>query len=256
MAKKHLGQNWLVDKNIINKIKELAKITNKINVIEIGSGHGALTKFIIENSKKHLCIEIDKDLCSLLSKKYKKINLICNDYLSLNIDKVIEENFQNEDVMIISNLPYYITSKIIFKNIECEKIFKQILMVQKEYGQRIIETNNSKKFGRLTVSINTFNDTKKLIDVKKNSFFPIPSIDSMLIEITKKEKFKINNKINYLNFIKIIFNNKRKTIYNNLLNYLENKDKTGKILKELKIDSKKRPQELSIEQLIAIWNTI
>lgn len=259
-AKKNLGQNWLIDKNIINKIIDYANITNETNVIEIGPGQGALTELITMKAKKTIAIELDDKLCALIEKKYKDKNfkLICKDVLEINLDKLIKEEFNNEDVIVISNLPYYITSKIIFKNLESNKIKKQILMVQKEYGDRVIAKPGTKIFGRLSVGVQIFNDVEKVTDVSRNSFAPRPNVDSVVVSLIKKNTLLIkeNESEKFLEMIKILFANKRKTIHNNLSNYLKNKPNSLKVLELSNIETSKRAEQLSIKYFIEIFNNI
>ncbi len=256
-AKKNLGQNWLIDQNIINKIIDKTKITKDTNVIEIGPGQGALTNHIIPLAKKVVAIEIDKDLCKLFNDR-KDLTLICEDVLQIDMNKLIKEEFNNEDVIVISNLPYYITSKIIFKNLESKKIVKQVLMIQKEYGERMIANPGTKTFGRLSVGVQVFNEVNKITSVSRNSFSPRPNVDSMVVELLRKEEnpFSQKEEEEFLKMTKTLFANKRKTIRNNLNNYLNNKQTTEDVLKHLNIPENKRAEQLPIETFVILFKYI
>ncbi len=256
-AKKNLGQNWLIDQNIINKIIEKTKITKDTNVIEIGPGQGALTDHIVPLAKKVVAIEIDKDLCKLFDNQ-EDLTLICEDVLNIDMDQLIKEQFNNEEVIVISNLPYYITSKIIFKNLESRKIVKQVLMIQKEYGERMICKPGTKTFGRLSVGVQVFNEVNKITSVSRNSFSPRPNVDSMVVELIRKDKNPFNKKEEeeFLKMTKTLFANKRKTIRNNLNNYLNNKQTTEDVLKNLNIPQNARAEQLSIETFVLLFKYI
>jgi 16S rRNA (adenine1518-N6/adenine1519-N6)-dimethyltransferase len=197
----------------------------------------------------------------LLTNEYKSkknFKLICSDYLDINLDKLIKDEFNNEEVIVISNLPYYITSKIIFKNLESTKITKQILMVQKEYGDRAISVPGTKKFGRLSVGVQIFNDVSKVTNVSRNSFAPRPNVDSIVIELKRKEKQLLSksDSMEFLNMVKVLFANKRKTIHNNLSNYVNSKEKSLMLLEETGIPSNTRAEQLPIKDFIKLFKNI
>lgn len=257
-ANKNLGQNWLIDKNIVKKMLRESRIDNKTNVIEIGSGIGALSNELLKISKKLVAIEIDRNLCDHLSNQIKSKNfeLICDDYLKIDLNKLILKKFNNEDIVIISNLPYYITSKILFKNIEYPKIKRQILMVQKEYGERIMAKPNTKSYSRLTVSVSALNNVKKISDVKRKSFVPTPKVDSMIIEVERKINLEIDaSEISkFQNFIKDSFATRRKTIRNNLKGYFKNEIEMENLFKELSLDLNNRPENIAVIDYIHMFN--
>ena len=210
--KKSLGQNFLLDKNIINKIINAARISSDDVVLEIGPGTGNLTKFIISNKpKKIYVIEKDEKLASELEKRYlDKINIIKNDIL-----KISYEFYSGKKFLILGNLPYNISTKILSdwclnKNLN---VSKMILMFQKEVAERILANANTKEYSRISILSKWKFDIKKIVDVKPNSFFPKPKVHSTVLEFIPKKKFyKIKNPRNLEKVTKIFFTQRRKMI--------------------------------------------
>ena len=247
MPKKSLGQNFLIDKNIIKKIINLSNIQNR-HVIEIGPGNGELTDEIINNKPKSITlIEKDFDLSKRLKKKYSENrNLIIfnNDILKFDLEKIIKK-----ESMIIGNLPYNISSQILVKMIKFKKwppdFFDLIFMFQKELGEKIIGKYNSPHYGRLSIISNyKLNILNKFL-VSANCFFPKPKVKSMVIHFQPKNilKYKIKDLNNLENVTNIIFSNKRKMINKSIKNILSVKE--IKNIKKLKINS--RPSEIPPE---------
>ncbi len=246
IAKKSLGQNFLIDKNILEKIVNLTNIKDQ-SIIEIGPGTGNLTKFILINKpKKLIAIEKDKNLASDLKKNFKdNIEIINEDVLNIN-----EKLLSNDKTIVFGNLPYNISTEILCKwilNLNDEKFWfhSLILMFQKEVADRIISKFNSSKYGRLTILANWKLDIKKIIDIKPDSFYPKPKIESTLLFFSpKKNFFKIKNPVNLEKITRIFFNQRRKMIrkpYNQLFN--GNID----IIQKLNLDMSLRPQNLDFE---------
>ena len=244
-AKKSLGQNFLIDKNILNQIVNCVDIENK-SILEIGPGTGNLTKYILNKKpKKFTVIERDNDLISVLKEKFKEnINIIHDDIL--NID---ESSIFNERVIVFGNLPYNISTEILSKwiiNLKNNFWFESlVLMFQKEVADRIIANNNNSNYGRLSILANWKLIIKKICDIKPASFSPKPKIDSSLLLFTPKKNFyKIKNPKNLEIITRIFFNNRRKMIkkpFNQIFNG------NHKILEKLKINLNLRPQNLNFE---------
>jgi len=242
-AKKSLGQNFLVDKNIIRKIINTVKIENR-NIIEIGPGHGALTKEILKLKPKSLSvIEKDFELFSELQLKYKhnkKINVFNNDILKFDLRKVLKNK-----LIIFGNLPYNISSQILIKIIKFNKfdsmIDDMIFMFQKELGEKIICQFPSKQYGRLSIISNYKLAIKEMFLVSPNCFFPKPKVNSMVIHFKPKRKFTFIKNLSSLERVtNILFSNKRKMINKNLKKLLSQND-----IKKLKdINLKSRPSEI------------
>ncbi len=244
-AKKSLGQNFLIDDNILNQIVNCVEIKNK-TILEIGPGTGNLTKYILNKKpKKFTVVEKDNNLISILKNQFQEnLTIINNDIL--NID---ESSLFDEKVTVFGNLPYNISTEILSKwiiNLKNDFWFENlVLMFQKEVADRIIANYNSSNYGRLSVLVNWKLIIKKICDIKPNSFSPKPKIDSSLLLLTpKKDFFKIKNPKNLEKITRIFFNNRRKMI-KKPFNQIFNGDL--KILEKLKIDLNLRPQNLDIE---------
>ena len=244
-AKKSLGQNFLIDKNILEKIVNIVDIKDKI-IIEIGPGTGNLTSFIInKNPKKFLVIEKDNNLAIDLKNKFKSRLKVINE----DILKIDETNLFKEKVTVFGNLPYNISTEILSKwiiNLRDNFWFDcLILMFQKEVADRIIAKFNTSNYGRLSIISNWKLKIEKICDIKPSSFNPKPKIDSSLLIFYPKNNFvKINNPNNLEHVTRIFFNQKRKML-KKPFNQLFNGDQ--KVLDKLKINLNLRPQNLNLE---------
>ena len=242
--KKSLSQNFLIDKNILQKIVNAVPIYKNNEILEIGPGTGNLTDYLIKKSpKKIFVVEKDSNLSLLLYKKFKnKISIINDDIL-----KISENLISNEKLIVFGNLPYNISTEILSKwIISINKNFwfsNLVLMFQKEVADRIIAKINTSSYGRLSILSNWKLDIKKVMNISPNSFFPKPKIESSLLIFSPKNKFyKIKNPKNLEMITRIFFNQRRKMIkkpFNQIF-----KD-SSKIAKKLNIDLNLRPQNLS-----------
>ena len=251
IAKKSLGQNFLIDQEIIDEITNVVEIENK-NILEIGPGTGNLTTAILNKKpKKLIVVEKDNELASLLEKKFTiKIKIINKDILR------IDESFlDNEKLTVFGNLPYNISTEILSKwilNLDNKNLWFDylILMFQKEVADRIISKYNSKNYGRLTVLTNWKLNVNKIIDIKPSSFSPRPKIDSSLLFFSPKKNFyKLKNSKSLEKVTRIFFMHRRKMIkkpYNQLFN--GNSDVSLKH----KIDLELRPQNLDYHTYIKL----
>ncbi len=244
-AKKSLGQNFLTDRNILEKIVNVTSIKNKI-ILEIGPGTGNLTSFILkEKPKKVFVIEKDEDLAKNLTKNFgEQLTIINDDILNIN-----ENSLFNEKVTVFGNLPYNISTEILSKwiiNLKNNFWFDHlVLMFQKEVAERIIANFNNSIYGRLSILSNWKLDIKKICDIKPQSFSPKPKIDSSLLFFTPKKNFyKIKDPKNLEKVTRIFFSQRRKML-KKPFNQLFNGDK--KILDKLKIDLNLRPQNLDFD---------
>ena len=244
VPKKSLGQNFLTNQEIIKSIVELGKINSKSVVIEIGPGTGNLTKEILKKKPhKFFAIEKDKNLFIKLNEKLKsEINFINQDVLEINW-----QDFSDYECIVFGNLPYNISAKILIDWIRLNnlnKIFKKfILMFQKEVADRLVADVNSKKYGRLTILTKWKMDSKKIMDIDPNNFFPKPKVKSSLVYFEPKDNFfKFEKSKNLENVTNVFFQNKRKMIKKPLKLLFKN---SSKIIQKLGLDEKSRPQNLN-----------
>ena len=244
-AKKSLGQNFLIDKNILEKIVNIIDVKDK-NILEIGPGTGNLTSYILnKNPKKFFVIEKDDELAINLKNKFDNKLIIINDDV-LNLD---EANLFEDKLIVFGNLPYNISTEVISKwiiNLGNHFWFDSlVLMFQKEVANRIIAKFNTSKYGRLSIICNWKLNIKKICDVKPESFSPKPKIDSSLLFFYPKKDFiKIEDPKNLEKITRIFFNQRRKMLkkpYNQLFNGDQ------KVLKKLNIDLNLRPQNLNFD---------
>lgn len=195
--RKRFGQNFLISENIIKNIIQKSEITKDDLVIEIGPGIGSLTKYLLESAKEVICIEIDNDLASFLEDRfrlYDNFKLINEDVLKVDLEnEVLESGYKRENIKIVANLPYYITTPIILSLLDLD-ISDITVMVQKEVAERFTEKSLSKKRSNITYIIELEADAKVLFNVSKNNFMPSPKVDSSIISLklkTKEEKKKL-----------------------------------------------------------------
>ena len=245
-AKKSLGQNFLIDKNVLKKIVSLIKIENK-SILEVGPGTGNLTSCILKNNpKKLIVVEKDKYLARLLKKKFETNVVIINE----DILKIDENKLYEDKLIVFGNLPYNISTEILAKwvlNLDNKNFWfdSLILMFQKEVADRIISKFNSSKYGRLTILANWKLDIVKICDIKAGSFSPRPKINSSLLFFKPKKNFyKLQNSKNLEKITRVFFNQRRKKIktpFNILFNGNVN------VIRNLKIDLNLRPHNLKEE---------
>ena len=244
LPKKSLGQNFLVDKKILNMIADLGEISSNDTVLEVGPGTGNLTEKIIKkNPKKIVVVEKDKKLSLILKKKFSKDIEIINDSI-LNYK---QDFYYNKKIIIFGNLPYNISTQILTSWIKINKLNnfckKFILMFQKEVADRILAKFNSKNYGRLSIISSWKMDIEKIIDISPNSFFPRPKIKSTLLVFKPKNKYyKLKNPKNLEHITNIFFNQRRKMIKKPLKFLFKNYEK---VALELALDLNLRPQNLT-----------
>lgn len=257
--KKRYGQNFLIDKNILNLIIAQAQLTKEDCVLEIGPGIGSLTEALIMKANKVLCFEIDNEMCQILNKNFgkeKSLKIINEDVLKINVQEAAN-NFWGEghQCKVIANLPYYITTPIILKLLLETNINHFIFMIQKEVAQRLTAMPKNKEYGAITVIMNYFTSTRIFHIVGRNCFFPAPKVDSALIEVKRiKNDYKLKNEPNFLKFIYAIFAQKRKTLINNInAQYGLPKNFLQQELEKMGYQENVRAEELTIEEIVHIY---
>lgn len=258
-VKKHFGQNFLLDNNVLEKIVNSADIKENIGIVEIGPGLGFLTNYLAKKAKKMICYEIDEEMVNHLNKQnYENVEIIHEDFLKRNIDDDFETYFPGQKIYIIANLPYYITTPILLKVLEeSKKVEKMIVMMQTEVAKRICGKPSTKDYNCLSVLIQYFTNPKILFNVKPNSFYPEPNVESSVIEIVYKEKIEDEayNLEYFLKFNRNIFAQRRKTLLNNLIKaYNYDKEKIKQIFGENHLDISVRSEALTIKQIVKVSN--
>ncbi len=249
-AKKSLGQNFLIDKTIIDKIIKAGQISKKDNILEIGPGKGFLTEFLVEKSGKVLAVEKDEKLAQYCRENLQKDNLeiITGDVLEVNWGKALKDRNFNQ-FKLVANIPYYITGKIL--RLFLENSFRPeilVLMIQKEVAERICQKPG--KLGILALSVQYFGEPELIEVVPREKFDPIPEVDSAILKIVvKKENFFDSNlERKFFRLIKIGFSNPRKTLVNNIsAGFKIEKNQVEKILDKNGFSKNVRAQELSLE---------
>lgn len=250
-AKKRYGQNFLTDKNLLEKIVKEAHIQN-LDVIEVGPGRGALTGFLAQQAKHVVAYEIDQSLKQFLNplaSQYDNLSIIYQDFLKADLTEL------SDHLNVVANVPYYITTPILFKILDSDQIQTAVLMIQKEVANRLLAKPNTKEYNALSILLQYQTDIQKVLDVNRKMFYPIPNVDSVVIRIVKKESPELNQaeekRFEYL--VKAAFKQKRKTLVNNWHEAFD----IGKIdieafLNENQISKNARAESLSVSDFIRL----
>lgn len=257
--KKSLGQNFLIDANILARIVDYAELNDDTGVIEIGPGIGSLTEYLARNSKKVVAFEIDQRLIPILSETlspYHNVSIINEDILKADIHTIIKEQFEHiDDIKVVANLPYYVTTPIIMKLLEDRLPIQAIVvMLQKEVADRISAEPGTKNYGSLSIAIQYYTEAEVVMTVPKTVFIPQPRVDSAVIRLKRREMplVSVQDETFFFQVTKASFAQRRKTILNNLVNQLpDGKAKKEGILDGLqvaKIDPTRRGETLSINE--------
>lgn len=249
-AKKHLGQHFLKDEFIAEKIADTLTEKAYKNVLEIGPGMGVLTKYLLKKKFTTAVIEIDKESIEYLNAHYLNLSsrIINDDFLKIDIRKI----FNGEPFAIIGNFPYNISSQIIFKAIENRDLVPELTgMFQKEVAQRITEKPGSKTYGIISVLTQAFYDVEYLFTVPPTVFNPPPKVDSGVIRLIRKEDYSLPVDVAlFFKVVKTAFNQRRKTLRNSLKSFqLSDKLREDVIFAQ-------RPEQLSVQQFIALTKSI
>ncbi|KML25453.1 16S rRNA (adenine(1518)-N(6)/adenine(1519)-N(6))-dimethyltransferase RsmA [Priestia aryabhattai] len=257
--KKSLGQNFLIDTNILHRIVDHAEITEETGAIEIGPGIGALTEQLAKRAKKVLAFEIDQRLLPILAdtlSPYPNAKVIHQDVLKADLKETLEQEFENiEDLMVVANLPYYVTTPILMKLLEEQIPVRGIVvMLQKEVADRIAAKPGTKEYGSLSIAIQYYTEAETVMIVPKTVFNPQPNVDSAVIRLLRRPKpaVEVQDEAFFFQVVRASFGQRRKTILNNLVNNLPNgKQKKADIEQALataEIDPKRRGETLSIQE--------
>ena len=266
-ANKSLGQNFLINQNVVDKIVESSQITKDDLVIEIGPGLGTLTKELLEKAGKVICIELDKKMIKILTDRfslYENFEVIHEDVLRIHLNKIIKtEKEKNgfQSAKVVANLPYYITTPIIMKLLEDRLDLESItVMIQKEVADRLIAIPGKKETGAITYTVYYYATAEGVMEVPNDSFIPEPEVTSKVIKLTLRKEPPVEVKSRGVMFkiIKSAFMQRRKTLLNALTNtkVFMSKEEGIEILKELKLDENVRAEKLTLENFAEITNKI
>ena len=251
-TKKSLGQNFLIDTTIVDKIIKSVEVNSNEKILEVGPGIGYLTTKLKSFNSELTCFEIDLDTKKYLDKLIDdKTKVIYSDFMKIDLNEYYKKD---DNIHVIANIPYYITTPIIEKIIDSNlNILDMTLMVQKEVADRLSSKPKSSEYGYITVYLNYYFDVKKLFNVPKECFKPAPKVDSAIIQLVKKDKVKVNEGV-FFKLIKDSFKLKRKNLRNNLKEY--DLDKISKVLSKYDMTLNNRAEELPLEIFIDIANNI
>ena len=260
---KSLGQNFLIDTNVIDRILEGARVQEGDYVIEVGPGIGTLTKEMGRTAEKVGAIEIDKTLIPILEETladFPNIEVINQDILKVDVQELVKAKLNGGPVKLIANLPYYITTPIVMKFLEEDiPVTDIVVMVQKEVADRMNAQPNSKDYGALSVAVQYYCDTEIVAKAPRHMFMPQPNVDSTVIglHVREEKKYNVDNEDIFFKTVKASFGQRRKTLLNSLggLGFLS-KDQIKIALQEANIDEKRRGETLSIEEFASLSNAV
>ncbi|MCQ6268494.1 16S rRNA (adenine(1518)-N(6)/adenine(1519)-N(6))-dimethyltransferase RsmA [Fictibacillus sp. WQ 8-8] len=264
--KKSLGQNFLIDRNILNNIVAQADLTEESGAIEIGPGIGALTEHIARQAKKVVAFEIDQRLLPILSETlepYPHVKVIHSDILEADVSQVIGQEFEGiEDIMVVANLPYYVTTPIIMKLLTEKLPIRGIVcMIQKEVADRLAAKPGTKDYNSLSIAVQYYAEAETVLKVPKTVFVPAPNVDSAVIRLTlrKEPPVQVKDETFFFEVIRSSFGQRRKTLWNNLLNNLplkEKREELQEVFDEIQIDPKRRGETLTIEEFAKLADAL
>lgn len=259
-AKKNFGQNFLVDASVTGRMASTLRDDGV--VIEVGPGIGSLTEELAKRAKHVRSYEIDERLIPVLEdtlKDYDNVEIVLQDILETDINKELQPLVDKyKHIEFAANLPYYITTPVLFKLFESSIPFEKIVvMIQKEVADRFSAKPGTKEYGALSVESQYLYDVKKLFNVPRTSFNPAPNVDSAVISFTKHEKNKtVDNEKLFFELVKACFKQRRKTLYNNLREYFDSKEKAESLLLKANIPLETRAEMLDLNQYIELYKAL
>lgn len=260
---KSLGQNFLIDDNIVDKIVAGAGIGPGDKIIEVGPGIGTLTREMASRAEALMAVEIDKNLIPILADTlgdYDNVKIVNEDIIKADIKGLIDENLSGGPVKLVANLPYYITTPIIMRFLEENiNVTDIVVMVQKEVAERMNAQPGGKDFGALSVAVQYYCDTEIVAKVPRHLFVPQPNVDSIVIalRIRPERKYKVDDEDLYFKVVKAAFGQRRKTLLNSISSMGNlSKDQVKEALEEAGIDPKRRGETLSLDEFAILSNVI
>lgn len=262
--KKSLGQNFLVDVNILRNIIKHAGIDRKSGVIEVGPGIGALTEQLAIHADKVVAFEIDQRLLPILQdtlEDYNNIQIIHEDILEANVHEVMGANFDTKQpVHIIANLPYYITTPILMKLLRDKlPVSSLTVMIQKEVAERMAANPNTKSYGSLTIAVQYYTQAEVMMSVPRSVFMPQPNVDSSVLHLVKRDvpPVYVEDEAYFFALVQACFGQRRKTLRNNLTRYFEgayDKESINQKLERIGIDGTRRAESLNMQEFATMAN--
>lgn len=262
--KKSLGQNFLIDVNILENIIKHAGIGNQSGVIEIGPGIGALTEQLAIHSDKVLAYEIDQRLLPILTdtlSDYENVEVIHQDILKADVVEAIQNSFNpNQEIHIVANLPYYITTPILMKLLSDKlPISSFTIMIQKEVAERMAATPDQKSYGSLSIAVQYYTHANLVMDVPKTVFMPQPNVDSSVLKLTLRDRPPVDvfDEEQFFAIVRACFVHRRKTLRNNLLSHFKNsytKEQITAGIEQSEIDGKRRGESMNMEEFAQLAN--
>lgn len=260
---KSLGQNFLIEDNIVDKIVAGAGIGPGDKIIEVGPGIGTLTREMASRAEALMAVEIDKNLIPILADTlgdYDNVKIVNEDIIKADIKGLIDENLSGGPVKLVANLPYYITTPIIMRFLEENiNVTDIVVMVQKEVAERMNAQPGGKDFGALSVAVQYYCDTEIVAKVPRHLFVPQPNVDSIVIalRIRPERKYKVDDEDLYFKVVKAAFGQRRKTLLNSISSMGNlSKDQVKEALEEAGIDPKRRGETLSLDEFAILSNVI
>ncbi|GAA0353368.1 16S rRNA (adenine(1518)-N(6)/adenine(1519)-N(6))-dimethyltransferase RsmA [Bacillus horti] len=266
MFKKSLGQNFIVERQILEQIVSAAELSDDVGVIEIGPGIGALTEQLAKRAGKVLAFEIDQRLVPVLAQTlapYPNIQIIHQDILKADLQQLVEEHLgQFSRKSVVANLPYYITTPILMHLLEAKLDLEQIVvMIQKEVAERLAAEPGTKDYGSLSIAVQYFAEARIERIVPKSVFVPQPNVDSAVISLRLRDKplVEVQDEDYFFRLIRASFAQRRKTLLNNLHTFIEgrmSKEELQAVLERIDIDGKRRGETLSIQEFAKLSDVL
>ncbi len=262
---KKFGQNFLINTGVLEDIIEASEITKDDFVVEIGPGIGTMTQYLCENAREVLAVEIDTNLIPILKdtlKEYDNVEVINQDILKVDINKIAEEKNNGRPIKVVANLPYYITTPIIMGLFESHVPVESItIMVQKEVADRMQTGPGSKEYGALSLAVQYYSNPQIVLNVPPSCFMPQPKVGSAVIKLTchNNPPVEVDNEKMLFKVIRASFNQRRKTLANGLKNYGGiplSKEQIQESIEELGVEANIRGEKLSLEQFAQLSNII
>jgi 16S rRNA (adenine1518-N6/adenine1519-N6)-dimethyltransferase len=254
-AKKFFGQNFIIDRNIIDKIIRISGINEDSHVLEVGPGIGSLTEALCEKAKHVVAVEIDSHMVSILNDTcgdFNNLEIIHADFLDVDVNSLCHKS-----LTVCANLPYYVTTPILFKLFESNCTFdKIVVMVQKEVAQRFNAKKDTKQYNSLSIFVQTCFYIKVEFDVSKHVFIPKPAVDSSVVSFVKKESINIEELRPVFEFIKKCFAHRRKTLHNNLKEIVDKDVNVSQLLKRANLPESIRSQSLDFHEFKRLYEVI